>query len=497
MLGFHLYKPPEDWACTEKEIKLIGKLQFDAPDPKVREFAQKMHDNAGLKKEGTYLPPGISRAKDGKTPMDRTITTARCEAEEVMFTCVRELMNETKLNPKDIDILICNCSLFNPTPSLASMIINHFKMRSDVIVYNLGGMGCSAGVISLSLCNELLQVHPNSRAIVMSTENITQNYYFGTNRSMFIPNALFRVGGAAIMLSNRSKDHSVAKYKLMHLVRTHIGAKDEAYKCVFQQEDPEGNVGVKLDRSLMKIAGEALKKNIEVLGTLALPFSEQLKYVSDQMKRKRDKNYRENTPEFVPDFKKAFKHFCIHAGGRGVLDSVQESLDLSDEMLKPSRKTLYYFGNTSSSSVWYELGWMESYGRIKEGDKVWQIAFGSGFKCNSAVWLALRNVRTLHRAWTTEEESPLLTKSYKGDAMEPEGEDAESLSDASDLADAHLGELARSTFNHSFKRGDSPAGVRDVTPSANKSRLLAGGRKRSSEAKSKSGAFSKMFKKDQ
>ena len=57
-----------------------------------------------------------------------------------------------------MDILIVNCSLFNPTPSLAAMIINHFKMRSNIISYNLSGMGCSAGVISIALAQELLQV---------------------------------------------------------------------------------------------------------------------------------------------------------------------------------------------------------------------------------------------------------------------------------------------------------------------------------------------------
>ena len=57
-----------------------------------------------------------------------------------------------------VHILIVNCSLFNPTPSLAAMIINHFKMRSNIISYNLSGMGCSAGVISIALAQELLQV---------------------------------------------------------------------------------------------------------------------------------------------------------------------------------------------------------------------------------------------------------------------------------------------------------------------------------------------------
>lgn len=57
-----------------------------------------------------------------------------------------------------VDILIVNCSLFNPTPSLAAMIVNHFKMKSNIVSYNLSGMGCSAGVIAVSLAKELLQV---------------------------------------------------------------------------------------------------------------------------------------------------------------------------------------------------------------------------------------------------------------------------------------------------------------------------------------------------
>ena len=57
-----------------------------------------------------------------------------------------------------IDILVVNCSLCNPTPSLSAMIINHFKMRSNIVSYNLGAMGCSAGVIAVNLAKELLQV---------------------------------------------------------------------------------------------------------------------------------------------------------------------------------------------------------------------------------------------------------------------------------------------------------------------------------------------------
>ena len=81
-----------------------------------------------------------------------------------------------KLGCMQVDVLIVNCSLFNPTPSLSAMIVNHFKMRSNVVTYNLGGMGCSAGLISISLARELLQVYPNINVVVVSTENITQNW---------------------------------------------------------------------------------------------------------------------------------------------------------------------------------------------------------------------------------------------------------------------------------------------------------------------------------
>jgi predicted naringenin-chalcone synthase len=57
-----------------------------------------------------------------------------------------------------IDILIVICSCFAPTPSLASMVVNHFKMRTDVLSHNLSGMGCSSGVIGIDMARHYLQV---------------------------------------------------------------------------------------------------------------------------------------------------------------------------------------------------------------------------------------------------------------------------------------------------------------------------------------------------
>jgi 3-ketoacyl-CoA synthase len=235
----------------------------------------------------------------------------------------------------------------------------------------------------------MMQVHPDTYALVVSTENITLNAYLGNHRPMLVTNTLFRMGGAAVLLSNRGSDRRRAKYQLVHTVRTHRGASDQSYGCVTQEEDGEGHVGVSLSKELMSVAGEALRTNITTLGPLVLPLSEQLRFLATVVLKR---VFRANVKPYLPDFKLSLAHFCIHAGGRGVLDELEKSLKLTAWHMEPSRMTLYRFGNTSSSSLWYELAYCEAKGRIKKRDRVWQIAFGSGFKCNSAVWEALRTV---------------------------------------------------------------------------------------------------------
>ncbi len=220
-------------------------------------------------------------------------------------------------------------------------------------------------------------------------ESLTLNGYVGNSRSMLIPNCLFRMGAAAILLSNRSSDRRHSKYQLVHTLRTHKGADDKGYHCVFQKEDPDKRLGVALSKDLLAVAGEALKNNITTLGPLVLPISEQILFLVNLIARK---IFKMKMKQYVPDFKLAFEHFCIHAGGRAVLDELEKNLQLSEWHMEPSRMTLYRFGNTSSSSLWYELAYMEAKGRIKKGDRAWQIGFGSGFKCNSAVWRALRTI---------------------------------------------------------------------------------------------------------
>ncbi|XP_058223406.1 3-ketoacyl-CoA synthase 1 [Rhododendron vialii] len=383
LVDFACYKPDDE---RKMSVDSFMKMTEDSGgfEEETVQFQRRISTRSGLGDE-TYLPRGIT-----SRPPNLCMKEARSEAESVLFGALDSLFSKTGVKSEEIGILIVNCSLFCPTPSLSSMIVNHYKLRPDIKSFNLGGMGCSAGVISVDLAKHLLKSNPNTYAVVVSTENITLNWYFGNDRSMLLCNCIFRMGGAAMLLSNKSKDRSRSKYELVHTVRTHRGADDNSYNCVYQREDDKGAVGVSLARELMAVAGDALKTNITTLGPLVLPFSEQLMFFLTLVKKKVLK--KSKVKPYIPDFKLAFDHFCIHAGGRAVLDELQKNLDLSEWHMEPSRMTLHRFGNTSSSSLWYELAYTEAKGRVSKGDRVWQIAFGSGFKCNSAVWRALRAI---------------------------------------------------------------------------------------------------------
>ncbi|KAJ8436650.1 hypothetical protein Cgig2_029896 [Carnegiea gigantea] len=359
LLDYACFKPPSTMRVPIASFVEHSKLVF-VDNPKAARFQMRILERAGLGDE-TALPPAIHYI-----PPEPTMQRARDEAHLVIFSAVDELLKKTGLRPKDIGILVTNCSIFCPSPSLSSVIINKYKMRSAIKSFSLSGMGCSASPIAVDLASRLLKVQPNSCALVVSTEIITPNAYMGAERSMLVPACLFRLGCAAMLLTNKWAKRKQAKYRLLHTIRTHKGADDKAHKS------------------------EALKSNITTLGPLVLPISEKLLFVSNFLAQKilRPRNLR----AYVPNFSKAFDHFCIHAGGRAVIDELQKGLRLSGQEVEASRMVLHRFGNTSSSSIWYELSYIEAKGRMKKGDHVWQIAFGSGFKCNSAVWKCNRNI---------------------------------------------------------------------------------------------------------
>ncbi|XBH78069.1 hypothetical protein VPH35_104419 [Triticum aestivum] len=224
LVDFGCYKPGPERRCSRETFMRCSKLTGNFTEANL-DFQRKILERSGLG-EDTYIPPALVTV-----PPNPSMELARQEAQVCMFGAIDNMLAKTGVKPKDIGILVVNCSLFNPTPSLSAMVVNHYKLRGNIVSYNLGGMGCSAGLLSIDLAKDLLQVHPNSYAMVVSTENITLNWYFGNNRSMLVSNCLFRMGCAAILLSNKRSDRRRSKYELVHTMRSRRTSQRLARLC--------------------------------------------------------------------------------------------------------------------------------------------------------------------------------------------------------------------------------------------------------------------------
>ncbi|VAH86990.1 unnamed protein product [Triticum turgidum subsp. durum] len=343
LIDFATYKPADELKVSKAEfIELARKSgKFDEES---LAFQARLLAKSGIGDE-SYMPRCVFQPDANCA----TMKEGRAEASAAMFAALDELFDKCRVRPKDVGVLVVNCSLFNPTPSLSAMIVNHYKMRGNILSYNLGGMGCSAGVISIDLARDMLQASGAGLAVVVSTEAVSFTWYAGKRRSMLIPNAFFRAGAAAVLLSNRRRDFRRAKYQLEHVVRTHKGADDRAFRSVYQEEDEQRIKGLSISRDLVEVGGHALKTNITTLGPLVLPFSEQLLFFAGVLFRHLYPSKTSTPPPpaangdtsaaapYIPDFKRAFEHFCMHAASRDVLEHLQRNLGLRDADLEASR----------------------------------------------------------------------------------------------------------------------------------------------------------------
>ncbi|CAH2050389.1 unnamed protein product, partial [Thlaspi arvense] len=342
LVDYSCYKPPVTcrvpFATFMEHSKLILK-----DCPKSVDFQMRILERSGLGRD--VLAPAIHYI-----PPNPTMEAARGEAEIVIFSAI----DARRIKPKDIDILIVNCSLFSPTPSLSAMVVNKYKLRSNVKSFNLSGMGCSAGLISIDLARDLLQAYPNSYALVVSTEIITPNYYKGQERAMLLPNCLFRMGAAAILLSNKRRERRRAKYRWsMWCAPTRGPTTRPTSACSRKDDQGKTLQGPHVQHHHYRTTGTARVR------AAPLPLHPNRPESSTQ----------NGSPTFQTLNRLSIIFAFTPVGGRRTSNSRPNTWRLPDDPAPFWQHFIVFLLRED-----------------EEGDRIWQIAFGSGFKCNSAVW---------------------------------------------------------------------------------------------------------------
>ncbi|GLC33182.1 Chitin synthase, class 2 [Pleodorina starrii] len=386
---------------NKDEAAAKAEAEADAEAQDVIDFQYRVWQKSGLSDNATYLPKSIHPKFCGNNP--RTdMDSAAAECRMAICGAVEGVLKKTGLRPENIDILITTCSIFCPTPSISSMVVNEFKLKKEIQSYHLGGMGCANGVVACNLAADLLKAHPGAVALFVTNETTTPAFYKGKDKHRLVTNVLFRMGAAAMILTNKRSLARKAKYRLENRVRVHVGSKDEAYKCIWYGPDDEGLNGIFLGKDVVKEASRGLTIAMLKIGRSLLNWDQIAAIAWNQFQMKVMKK---NVEQYRPCFAECIDHFLIHAGGAKVLDGIGSNLKITEDHLWPSRTVLRYFGNVSSSTTWYTLACVESLRGVRKGDKVLQIGVGSGIKVGVNQWRALRDIEDVHDAWRIRAEA--------------------------------------------------------------------------------------------
>ncbi|KAF5800463.1 putative very-long-chain 3-oxoacyl-CoA synthase [Helianthus annuus] len=382
LVDYSCFKPPNFWRLPFSSFLEHSRIVHSLDQQSV-DFMTKVLVSSG-QSQSTCIPPPLHYIPPRSTHED-----AIKEAQIVLFTVFEDLLSKTQLSPRNIDIIIVNCSGFCPSPSLSAIIVNRYSMRDNIKSFNISGMGCSASALAVDMAKNLLKVHKNSNAVILSTEILSNGWYAGKDRSMMVLNCLFRSGGAAILITNKTSAKRISKYRLLYAKRTQGAFDDIAYNSAIREEDSEGIIGVTLKKDVLHVARELLRSNFQVLGSSILPMEEKIRYGFSVIRRK----FLDKSIElYVPNFRKVIQHYCLPTSGKSVITEIGKKMKLKEEEIEAALMTLHRFGNQSSSSLWYELAYMEGKEMVKQGERVLQLGMGSGPKCTSLVWECIRPI---------------------------------------------------------------------------------------------------------
>ncbi|KAF7833410.1 3-ketoacyl-CoA synthase 11 [Senna tora] len=134
LVDFSCYKPHHSRLFTTQVLIERAESSGHLSEENMN-FIRKVVERSGLGPK-TCVPESLTNI-----PPNTCLKEAWKEMEAVLFGAIDEVLEKTRIDAKEIGILI----------------VNRYKLRDDVLSYNLSGMGCSAGLLAVDFAQRLLQ----------------------------------------------------------------------------------------------------------------------------------------------------------------------------------------------------------------------------------------------------------------------------------------------------------------------------------------------------
>jgi alkylresorcinol/alkylpyrone synthase len=305
----------------------------------VRDIARliPVFQNTGIARRYSCVP--IEWYLDDHGWMDRTQLYIE-NAVNLLETVTRNLLEEARLKPDDIDSIVVVSTTGVATPSLDALLVERMGLRRDIQRLPIFGLGCAGGVIGLSRAADLAGAKPGSKVLFLVVELCALTFRKNDiSKSNIVATALF----GAILSTD---------------------GDGPAFGAAGEHTWPQS-----LDVMGWDMAEDGLKARFatSIPGLVASDFRPLL----DNFLTRNDIPFSE------------IDAFACHPGGAKVLDALEDALALPRGDLKDSRSILRDYGNMSAVTVLFVA---ERMGVRKKVQRTLLTALGPGF---SAAFLML------------------------------------------------------------------------------------------------------------
>lgn len=247
---------------------------------------------------------------------------------------------EGKINKDQITHLITVSCTGMSAPGLDLQVMEKMGLPHTITRTSVNFMGCYAAIHAMKIADAFCNSTPNANVIVVCTEFCTLHFQKEFSVDNLTSSLLFADGCAAILMQG---DNAVKGLRI-----------ENFYSDVIFKGKKDMSWSLSSSGFLMTLSGyipELIKADFEKLVAAAL----------DKTGRK----------------KEDVTNWCIHPGGKKILQCIAESLQLAKEDFKPSYEVLNDYGNMSSPTILFVL--QKIMDELQETNKKDAVIFGAAF----------------------------------------------------------------------------------------------------------------------
>ncbi len=226
-------------------------------------------------------------------------------------------------------------------PGLDLHLLNEMQLSPDIFRTSVNFMGCYAAIHAMKLAKMICDSTPMANVVIVATELCTLHFQKEYTADNAASSLLFADGAAAVLISNCIESANSLKIRGFYSYVAQKGKADMAW-----QVSSQGFL-MTLSGYVPQLIGE------DVLSLVQSAVAHHALALSD------------------------ISGWCIHPGGKRILDIIQKQLELPEKALIHSRNVLWKYGNMSSPTVLFVLKEMMN-DHLNSQEKIFGMAFGPG-----------------------------------------------------------------------------------------------------------------------